>query len=56
MYKDNGLTNKLEVSVFKNTQMDQGEGEIVHSKAQSGQFIDADYPTFLALVKNAIEE
>ena len=50
IYRDEGYTGRLECTVFKGQRGDEGEGELVHSKATSGKYIRADYPTFITLV------
>ena len=54
IYMDDGYTGRLEVTVYKDQKDDKGEGELVHSKASSGAYIRADYPTFLAMIEGAI--
>ena len=48
------MTGRLEVHLFKGSKNDQGEGVLIHSKASSGQYIAADYPTFLAVLADAL--
>ena len=55
IYRDKGATGRLECTVFKGSKNDQGEGVLVWSKASSGKYIRQDYPTFLALVQDALE-
>ena len=45
LWKDVGTTGRLEVTIWKDTDKEgeDGTGELVHSKAQSGQYIAADY-------------
>ena len=54
LYQDNGNTGRLEVTVYKDSKNDQGEGEIVHSKAKSKKYIDQVKDQFLANIDMAI--
>ena len=56
MSMDNGMTGRLEVTVYKGSaQSCTGEGEVAWSKAQSGAYPASDWETFIGMVRAAIE-
>lgn len=55
LYMDKATSGRLEVTLFKDSQSDSGEGELVHSKVASGKYIKDDYSTFVTLIQNVLE-
>ena len=56
MFMDEGRTGRLEATVYKNQSAScEGQGELVWSKAQSGQFPSADFENFCNMVSAAIQ-
>ncbi len=52
-YKDPGTTGRFEVTLYKNSKDDSGEGELIHSKEASGAFPSADWATFLTMLEES---
>ena len=52
-YRDSGTTGRLEVTVYPNSQVEAGDGILVHSKKQSRKYIHDDYDKFLNGVAEA---
>ena len=50
-YMDQGVTGRLEVTVVTPA---HPEGKLLHSKAQTKQYVHADYPAFFAALEEAL--
>jgi hypothetical protein len=53
LYQDPGVTGRLEVTLYTPA---HPEGQLLHSKAQSKQYIHSDYPTFFAALEQALSK
>ena len=51
IYRDEGITGRLEVTVFPMSKTENDAGKVVHSKKASGKYIHADYPGFFAALE-----
>ncbi len=56
VYRDPGVTGRLEATVFPGQSSDSGEGIVIHSKASSKKYISENYETFLALLAEAVSK
>ncbi len=57
MKSDPGVTGRLEVTIYFNTKNPkEGEGVVVHSKANGDDFTYKNWNKFLAKVADAIKE
>ena len=56
LYKDKGQTGRLEVHMFLNTKddTDNAEGILLHSKMETGKFIENDLQTFLKRIDDSL--
>ena len=52
---DDDITGRFEVNIHKKNDCSD-EGELVHSKIAGGAFPSEDFPTFIEMVKLAIEQ
>ena len=55
LHMDEGVTGRLEVTVFPGSKTETDHGKLVHSKKASGAYIHADYPAFFAALEEAMK-
>ena len=55
LHMDQGVTGRLEVTVFPGSKTETDHGKLVHSKKASGAYIHADYPAFFAALEEAMK-
>ena len=55
LHLDEGVTGRLEVTVFPGSKTETDHGKLVHSKKASGAYIHADYPAFFAALEEAMK-
>ena len=55
LHRDEGVTGRLEVTVFPGSKTETDHGKLVHSKKASGTYIHADYPGFFAALEEAMK-
>ena len=55
LHMDEGVTGRLEVTVFPGSKTETDHGKLVHSKKASGTYIHADYPGFFAALEEAMK-
>ena len=55
LHMDQGVTGRLEVTVYPGSKTETDHGKLVHSKKASGTYIHADYPGFFAALEEAMK-
>ena len=55
-YKDKGLTNRLEVTLYPNAETEEGEGILIHSKAKTKRYPHDDFVSFINTILEALGE
>ena len=55
LHMDDGVTGRLEVTVFPGSKTENDHGKLIHSKKASGVYVHADYPGFLAHLDEAMK-
>ena len=56
LYKDAGITGRLELTVFPNQTTEVGDGILVHSKASTRTYPSHDYSGLMAKILEAISK
>ena len=55
-YRDQGITGRLEITVYPNQETDEGSGILVHSKKQTHRYPHDNYEQFLHSIIEALGE
>ena len=55
LHRDEGVTGRLEVTVFPGSKTETDHGKVIHSKKASGTYVHADYPAFFAALEEALK-